>query len=137
MGATRPHRRWKTTTFVAALRLDRIDAPWLLEVRSTARAFEPTSRVLVPTLREGDIVIMDNLRSHKGKAVRDPSARLVPNCSSCRNTRQKRIPNRNSPPAILLREGYRDGDKFKKRTLAKSVGLAGGEDRSVTPRVAR
>jgi len=28
------------------------------------------------------------------------------------------IPNRNSPPAILLRESYRDGDKFKKRTLA-------------------
>ena len=30
----------------------------------------------------------------------------------------ERIPNRNSPPAILLRESYRDGDKFKRRTLA-------------------
>ena len=34
------------------------------------------------------------------------------------------IPNRNSLPAILLRESYRDGDKIRKRTLAKSIGLA-------------
>src|SRR5215203_4885966 len=39
-----PHRRWKTTTFLAALRHDRIDAPWLLEGRSMAKPFEHTSR---------------------------------------------------------------------------------------------
>jgi transposase len=67
-----PHRRWKTTTFVAALRLDRIDAPWLLEGPIDGESFRAyVERVLVPTLREGDIVIMDNLGSHKGKAVRD------------------------------------------------------------------
>ena len=67
-----PHRRWKTTTFVAALRLDRIDAPWLLEGPIDGESFRIyVERVLVPTLREGDIVIMDNLGSHKGKAVRD------------------------------------------------------------------
>ena len=66
-----PHRRWKTTTFVAALRLDRIDAPWLLEGPINGESFRTyVERVLVPTLREGDIVIMDNLGSHKGKAVR-------------------------------------------------------------------
>jgi transposase len=67
-----PHRRWKTTTFVAALRLDRIDAPWLLEGPIDGESFRTyVERVLVPTLRKGDIVIMDNLGSHKGKAVRD------------------------------------------------------------------
>ena len=67
-----PHRRWKTTTFVAALRLDRIDAPWLLEGPINGESFRTyVERVLVPTLREGDIVIMDNLGSHKGKAVRE------------------------------------------------------------------
>lgn len=67
-----PHRRWKTTTFVAALRLDRIAAPWLLEGPIDGESFRTyVARVLVPTLRNGDIVIMDNLGSHKGKAVRD------------------------------------------------------------------
>ena len=66
-----PHRRWKTTTFVAALRLDRIEAPWLIEGPIDGESFRTyVERVLLPTLREGDIVIMDNLGSHKGKAVR-------------------------------------------------------------------
>jgi putative transposase len=67
-----PQRRWKTTTFVAALRLDRIDAPWLLEGPIDGESFRTyIARVLVPTLRPGDIVIMDNLGSHKGKVIRD------------------------------------------------------------------
>ena len=67
-----PQRRWKTMTFVAALRLDRIDAPWLLEGPIDGDTFRTyVATMLVPTLREGDIVIMDNLGSHKGKAVRD------------------------------------------------------------------
>jgi transposase len=67
-----PQRRWKTTTFVAALRRDRIDAPWLLEGPIDGESFRTyVARVLVPTLRPGDIVVMDNLGSHKGKAVRD------------------------------------------------------------------
>jgi transposase len=67
-----PQRRWTTTTFLAALRLDRIDAPWLLEGPIDGESFRTyVERVLVPTLRHGDIVIMDNLGSHKGKAVRE------------------------------------------------------------------
>ena len=67
-----PQRRWKTMTFVAALRLDRIDAPWLFEGPIDGETFRTyVARQLVPTLRQGDIVIMDNLGSHKGKAVRD------------------------------------------------------------------
>ena len=66
-----PHRRWKTMTFLAALRHDRIDAPWLLDGPIDGASFRAyVEKVLVPTLRPGDIVIIDNLGSHKGKAVR-------------------------------------------------------------------
>jgi transposase len=66
-----PHGRWKTMTFLAALRHDRIDAPWFLEGPIDGDSFRLyIEKVLLPTLRPGDIVIMDNLGSHKGKAVR-------------------------------------------------------------------
>ena len=66
-----PHGRWKTMTFVAALRHDRIEAPWLLEGPIDGNSFRLyLEKVLLPTLRPGDIVIMDNLGSHKGKAAR-------------------------------------------------------------------
>jgi putative transposase len=66
-----PHGRWKTMTFLAALRHDRIDAPWFLEGPIDGDSFRLyVEMVLLPTLRPGDIVIMDNLGSHKGKAVR-------------------------------------------------------------------
>ena len=58
-------------TFLAALRHDRVDAPWLIEGPINGECFRLyVEEVLVPTLRPGDIVIMDNLGSHKGKAVR-------------------------------------------------------------------
>jgi transposase len=58
-------------TFLAALRYDRIDAPWFLEGPIDGESFRIyVENVLVPTLRPGDIVIIDNLGSHKGKAVR-------------------------------------------------------------------
>jgi transposase len=66
-----PHGRWKTTTFLAALRHHRIDAPWLLDGPIDGASFQTyVEKVLLPTLKPGDIVIMDNLGSHKGKAVR-------------------------------------------------------------------
>ena len=66
-----PHGRWKTTTFLAALRHDRIDAPWFIEGPIDGESFRLyVDKVLLPTLRPGDIVIMNNLGSHKGKAVR-------------------------------------------------------------------
>ena len=67
-----PHGKWKTMTFLAALRSDRVDAPWLIDGPINGERFRTyVERVLVPTLKPGDIVIMDNLGSHKGKAVRD------------------------------------------------------------------
>jgi transposase len=66
-----PHGHWKTMTFLAALRHDRIDAPWLLDGPIDGESFRTyVTEVLVPALKPGDIVIMDNLRSHKSKAVR-------------------------------------------------------------------
>ena len=66
-----PHSHWKTSTFIAALRCDRIEAPWLLDGPVNAAAFKTyVEKVLAPTLRPGDLVIMDNLSSHKGKAIR-------------------------------------------------------------------
>ena len=67
-----PHGRWKTMTFLAALRCDRVEAPWLIDGPINGERFRVyVEKVLVPTLRPGDIVIMDNLGSHKTKAVRD------------------------------------------------------------------
>ena len=66
-----PHGRWKTMTFLAALRHDRIDAPWFIEGPIDGESFRLyIKEVLLPTLRPGDIVILDNLGSHKSKAVR-------------------------------------------------------------------
>ena len=66
-----PHGHWQTMTLVAALRHDRVDAPWLLDCPINGERFQLyVDDVLVPTLKPGDIVVMDNLGSHKGKAVR-------------------------------------------------------------------
>jgi putative transposase len=66
-----PHGRWKTMTFLAALRHDRIDAPWVLDGPIDGASFRIyVEKVLVPSLSPGDIVVMDNLGSHKGKAIR-------------------------------------------------------------------
>jgi transposase len=66
-----PQRHWKTMTFLAALRHDRIEAPWLLDGPINGERFRLyVEKVLVPTLRPGDIVILDNLGSHRSKAAR-------------------------------------------------------------------
>jgi len=66
-----PYGRWKTMTFLAALRHDRVTAPWLIDGPIDGLSFlQYVEEVLAPTLKPGDIVIIDNLGSHKGKAVR-------------------------------------------------------------------
>jgi transposase len=67
-----PHGHWKTTTFVAGLRLSGIVAPMVLDGPINRRSFEAyVAHVLVPELRPGDVVVMDNLASHKAPSVRD------------------------------------------------------------------
>jgi transposase len=69
--AKAPHGHWKTATFIAALRQDRIEAPCLLDGPINGRRFLVyVEQFLVPTLKPGDVVILDNLGSHRGKAVR-------------------------------------------------------------------
>ena len=66
-----PHGHWKTTTFVAGLRTTGMVAPMVLDGPINAIAFQAyIDQVLVPTLRPGDIVVMDNLSSHKSAGVR-------------------------------------------------------------------
>jgi len=66
-----PHGRWKTMTFLAALRCDAITAPFVLDGPINGDWFRAyVEQVLVPTLKPGDVVVMDNLGSHKGRAVR-------------------------------------------------------------------
>lgn len=66
-----PHGRWRTTTFLAALRCDRLCAPGVFDGPINGDCFRAyVEQILLPTLKPGDIVIMDNLGSHKSKAVR-------------------------------------------------------------------
>ena len=66
-----PFGHWNTSTFIAALRHDRIDAPWVFDGPVNGEIFRTyVEHELVPTLKPGDVVVMDNLGSHKSQAVR-------------------------------------------------------------------
>ena len=66
-----PFGHWNTMTFIAALRHDGIVAPFVLDGPINGESFRTyVEQVLVPELREGDIVILDNLGSHKAPAIR-------------------------------------------------------------------
>lgn len=66
-----PHGRWRTLTFIAALRHDRITAPIVFDQPINGETFTAyVKQALVATLSPGDVVVLDNLGSHKGKAVR-------------------------------------------------------------------
>jgi transposase len=67
-----PWGHWKTTTFVAALRHDQLTAPMVVDGPMNGPVFrEYVRQILVPTLQAGDIVVMDNLSSHKAAGVRE------------------------------------------------------------------
>ena len=66
-----PHGHWQTMTFIAALRVDRIDAPCVFDGPINGESFLAyVEQVLVPTLKPDDIVVADNLGSHKSRRVR-------------------------------------------------------------------
>jgi transposase len=66
-----PHGHWKITTFVAALRCDAITAPFVIDQPMNSAIFKTyLEQCLVPTLKPGDTVVMDNLSSHKSEEVR-------------------------------------------------------------------
>ena len=69
--AKAPFGRWRTLTFLAALRCDRLTAPCVIDGPINGASFRAyVEQVLLPTLAPGDIVVMDNLGSHKSHAVR-------------------------------------------------------------------
>ena len=83
-----PHGQWETTTFLAALRHDLIDAPCLFDGPINGERFLAYVRqMLVPTLKPGDVVILDNLGSHKGKAVRQAVRAVGAKRIPCPSTR--------------------------------------------------
>lgn len=66
-----PHGHWKTTTFIAGLRNTGMVAPFVIDGPVNREVFELyVAKILVPELHPGDVVVMDNLSSHKGPAVR-------------------------------------------------------------------
>ena len=66
-----PYGHWNTMTFIAALRCDRIEAPWVLDRPINAERFHAyVKNVLAPTLRFGDMVVVDNLASHRRPDIR-------------------------------------------------------------------
>ncbi len=80
--AKAPFGKWRTMTFIAALRCDRIDAPCLFDGPINGELFLAyVQTLLVPTLKPGDVVVMDNLGSHRGKlvrrAIRQAGAKLI------------------------------------------------------------
>jgi transposase len=67
-----PHGHWKTSTFIAALRHNRVTAPLLLDGAMNGQSFLAyVEQILAPTLKRGDIVVMDNVSVHKVAGVRE------------------------------------------------------------------
>jgi transposase len=67
-----PHGHWKTTTMISAIRIDGPVAPFVVEGAVDAQVFRVyVKQVLVPTLRAGDVVVMDNLQPHKASGIRE------------------------------------------------------------------
>jgi transposase len=72
LAASAPFGHWKTMTFIAALRYDRISAPWVIDGPINGELFTLyVEKVLAPTLAKGEVVILDNLGSHKGRPARN------------------------------------------------------------------
>jgi len=70
-----PHGHWQTATFIAALRYDRLSAPWVLDAPMDGTAFLVYVRkILCPELKPGDRVIIDNLSCHKVQGVAEAIA---------------------------------------------------------------
>ena len=101
-----PHGHWKTMTLVAGLRIDGIKAPYVLEGAMDGAAFRTyVEEVLVPTLRKGDIVFLDNLQPHKVRGVAEAieavgaSLRYLPAYSPTSIRSSRHSPNSKPPCA--------------------------------------
>jgi transposase len=67
-----PFGHWKTMTFIAGLRLSGMTAPWVLDGPMDGEAFRVyVQQVLGPSLKRGDVVVLDNLPAHKVAGIRE------------------------------------------------------------------
>jgi hypothetical protein len=110
-----PHGHWKTATFLAALRSDRIDAPCLFDGPINGERFRAyVEQFLVPTLKAGDVVILDNLGSHKAKSrsanLRGHLRRLRRNPQTLSRQRMRRLPQKRRLCVKPKRQGGAEGD---------------------------
>jgi DDE superfamily endonuclease len=99
--ASAPRGHWQTSTFVGALRHNRVDAPMVTDGPIDGEIFLAwVQQALCPTLQPGDIVILDNLSSHKVKGVREAiaTAGATLRCSISRPTLPTSIPSKNFLP---------------------------------------
>ena len=100
LNAKVPHGHWTTMTFLAALRHDRIAAPCVFDGPINGQSFLAYVRqFLIPTLKPGDVVVMDNLGSHKGRAVRAALRGVGAKASSSRPTVPISTPSNRSSPS--------------------------------------
>jgi transposase len=122
-----PHGHWKTLTLVAALRIDGLTAPYVIEGAMDGRSFPAhVEQVLTPTLRKGDTVFMDNLRAHKIAGVREAieavgaHVRCLPACSPDLNPIEQAF---SRLKAALRKGAKRTGDALHKLIgrLVKSI----------------
>ena len=120
-----PYGHWNTMTFIAALRHDRIDAPWLLDGPINGESFRVyVEQVLVPTLGGGDVVVMDNLGSHKGpairQAIRNKGPVAVPFAPRCAESSRHRIVIDGRPAyGIWVEAGHGSRTRGLSRRLVK------------------
>jgi transposase len=116
-----PHGHWKTMTLVAALRIHGVTAPYVTDGAMDGTTFLAyVEQVLVPTLRRGDIVFMDNLRAHKVDGVREAieavgaTVRYLPAYSPDLNPIEQAFSK--------LKEGLRKGAARTVKALWKLIG---------------
>lgn len=119
-----PHGHWKTLTLVAALRVDGLTAPYVIDGAMDGPAFLAyVEQVLVPTLRKGDIVFMDNVRTHKVAGVAEAIAaagatlRYLPAYSPDLNP----IENAYSKLKALMRKGGARTVEALAKLVARSI----------------
>lgn len=95
-----PHGHWMTTTFVGGLRLSGMTAPLVIDGPMTGAWFEAwVAQVLAPTLKPGDVVILDNLPAHKSVTARGAIEPRAHGCSSFRYTHQTSIRSKTPSPS--------------------------------------
>ena len=123
--ASVPHGHWKTLTFIAALRFDGMTAPYVIDGAMDGPTFIAyVEQVLTPTLKKGDIVFMDNLRTHKVDGVRQAieavgaSVRYLPAYSPDLNPIEQAF---SKLKAAMRKGGHSDDRDHLFRSIATSV----------------